>query len=242
MPPIQFISFSLATWSAGPKTLTFPTPAGVRAGDALIYIGVSPSFQTITTPADLQVLGLFSDAGAGVTFLACIRYAEAGEAASRAYTFAAAPASPPLGACLLYRGLAAGQTVPVASGYSKFSAATTHIVSPSGNRVAYSDLHIAVGYSNAQNATFTPLNNLVERVDHANGVGVNGSMAISDIRYDLLGLPGASGAKEQTCSGSSTGAAISLFLASTPVPDSRGVGYIPNSDAPGGIGLVDVGV
>jgi hypothetical protein len=242
MPPVLFIEAVLATWNAGSTTMSFATPASARAGDVLLYVIASPTVEALDYAPDAftALLAQLSDLGVGVNFTVLSVDAVGDQPASRSVVFGAAPSSPPLGACLCYRGMAPGQEVPVASGYAKYNPATTHLAAPSAFLQTYSDLYLGLFYSAAVGATFTPINSLIERVDHANGGGGAGSFAIADV---LLNAPGASGTHEATSSAAATGAAAVIVLAAGPLVDVANGGTLtPTPGVPGWIGLPAVGV
>lgn len=242
MPPVTYWQQTAIAWDLAMLTATISVPSRARPGDTLVAILATSTLIGQTTPAGWQVFGQLIDSvsGTGVNFLVLFRVVEEDEPATAAIVYAGAPAVPPLGACLLYRGLDAEQTVPVGAGFSKFSVATTHLVAPSAALAAYSDVYIGMFWSAAVGATYTPINSLVERVDVATGGGTAGSFAIADV---LPGVAGASGGREATCSAAATGAAACVVLAARGLPSAVDVAALtPTIGAPGTIGLPLEGV
>lgn len=233
MPPITFFERTIGTWAAGTKTITLPTPTRAREGDLLLAIIASPTLESITWPADWTIDAQLVNVS-GPNFHVLRHLVVADEPASIPLVFAVAPSSPPLATCLLYRGLDTGAAL-VASNFTKYAGATTHLIAPAVVLQHYSDIVITMHYSVAVSATFTPINSLVERLDTAVGGGLAGSFAVADINLEATG---SSGAREETCSASATGAAAQVAYAAGPI-----IGAAPIlSDRHGAIGFPTVGV
>ena len=236
MPPAAFIATATPSTdsSSGFALSTFITPSSVQPGDTLLVLTASANGDSIdinALPAGWSRIGHF--VSGSTLFGVCRREVTATEPASHTLQWTSITATM-FAVMIVYRGL--DNTRALVAGGVAVVASSTSYPCPGGSTTSYSDVYIGVCFANAVAVTFTPPGGTRERFDASvTAFAANASIEIFELTPEATTTLTA---RTSTASGSGSGLAGSIIVATTPPTIAK---PLPSSSK-GAIGLTTIGV